>query len=76
MADSVAAGLLEEKDTETEDKEREKLKGKSKAQAEKNSGPSEVTETLGFYERNAGKRGKRSNLSGASPVGDFGQAAS
>ncbi|KAJ8271576.1 hypothetical protein COCON_G00104350 [Conger conger] len=63
MADSVAAGLGEEKDTETEDKEREKLTGKSKIKAEKNSSPSEVTETLGFYERNAGKKGKQSSLS-------------
>ncbi|XP_035275352.1 transmembrane anterior posterior transformation protein 1 homolog isoform X4 [Anguilla anguilla] len=63
MADSVAAGLGEEKDTETEDKEREKLTGSSKIKSEKNSSPSEVTETLGFYERNAGKKGKQSSLS-------------
>ncbi|KAJ8336335.1 hypothetical protein SKAU_G00396780 [Synaphobranchus kaupii] len=68
MADSVAAGLGEEKDTETEDKEREKLTGNRKTKSEKNSSPSEVTETLGFYERNAGKKGKQSSLSDLSLV--------
>ncbi|KAI1887301.1 hypothetical protein AGOR_G00188880 [Albula goreensis] len=68
MADSVAAGLGEEKDTETEDKEKEKLIGNSKAKSDKNSSTSEVTETLGFYERNAGKKDKQRSLSDLSLV--------
>ncbi|KAG7458736.1 hypothetical protein MATL_G00223790, partial [Megalops atlanticus] len=68
MADSVAAGLGEEKETENEDKEKEKLTGSSKTKSEKNSTASEVTETLGFYERNAGKKDKQRNLSDLSLV--------
>lgn len=64
MADSVAAGVGEEKETENEDKEREKRASNNTNQSEKSGGPSEVTETLGFYERNANKKDKRRNLSG------------
>ncbi|XP_030643839.1 transmembrane anterior posterior transformation protein 1 homolog [Chanos chanos] len=67
MADSVAAGL-DEKDTENEDKEREKRVPISTDKTEKNSGTSELTETLGFYERNARKRDRNRNLSDLSLV--------
>lgn len=60
MADSVAAGLGDEKETENEDKEREKLAFRPAAKSEINSGASELTETLGFYEKNAKSRDKRS----------------
>ncbi|KAK3507563.1 hypothetical protein QTP70_028473 [Hemibagrus guttatus] len=60
MADSVAAGLGDEKETENEDKEREKLAFRPTAKSEINSGASELTETLGFYEKNAKNRDKRS----------------
>ncbi|MBN3297002.1 TAPT1 protein, partial [Amia calva] len=63
MADTVAAGLGEEKETENEDKEREKQAGISKPKSEKSSSPSEVTETLGFYERKAVKQEKKRSLS-------------
>lgn len=60
MADSVATGLGDEKETENEDKEREKLAFRPTAKSEINSGASELTETLGFYEKNAKNRDKRS----------------
>ncbi|XP_017317197.1 transmembrane anterior posterior transformation protein 1 homolog [Ictalurus punctatus] len=60
MADSVAAGLGDENETENEDKEREKLAFRATAKAEINSGASELTETLGFYEKKAKKQDKRS----------------
>lgn len=60
MADSVAAGLGDEKETENEDKEREKLAFRAISKAEINSGASELTETLGFYEKKAKKPDKRS----------------
>ncbi|GAA6088065.1 transmembrane anterior posterior transformation protein 1 homolog isoform X1 [Tachysurus ichikawai] len=60
MADSVAAGLGDEKEPENEDKEREKLAFRPTSKAEINSGASELTETLGFYEKNAKSRDKRS----------------
>lgn len=63
MADSVAAGLGDENDTENEDKEREKqLISKTK----KHIGASDVTETLGFYERKAKCQERKSNVSGMS----------
>ncbi|KAL2097459.1 hypothetical protein ACEWY4_006666 [Coilia grayii] len=68
MADSVAAGIGEEKETENEDKEREKRASNNTKRSEKSSGPSEVTETLGFYERNANKKDRRRNLSDLSLV--------
>lgn len=64
MADSVAAGVGEEKETENEDKEREKRAFNNTNRSENSGGPSEVTETLGFYERNANKKDKKRNLSG------------
>ncbi|KAI7811304.1 transmembrane anterior posterior transformation protein 1 homolog [Triplophysa rosa] len=65
MADSVAAGLGDENDTENEDKEREKLlTNKTK----KHIGASEVTETLGFYERKAKCKERKSNVSDLSLV--------
>ncbi|XP_062376542.1 transmembrane anterior posterior transformation protein 1 homolog [Sardina pilchardus] len=68
MADSVAAGVGEEKETENEDKEREKRASNNTNRSEKSGGPSEVTETLGFYERNANKKDKKRNLSDLSLV--------
>ncbi|XP_048093667.1 transmembrane anterior posterior transformation protein 1 homolog isoform X2 [Alosa alosa] len=68
MADSVAAGVGEEKETENEDKEREKRAFNNTNRSEKSGGPSEVTETLGFYERNANKKDKKRNLSDLSLV--------
>ncbi|XP_063049071.1 transmembrane anterior posterior transformation protein 1 homolog [Engraulis encrasicolus] len=68
MADSVAAGVGEEKETENEDKEREKRASNNSRRSEKSSGPSEVTETLGFYERNVNKKDRRRNLSDLSLV--------
>lgn len=67
MADSVAAGLGDEKETENEDKEREKLAFRATTKADMNSSASELTETLGFYEKKAKKRDKRS-VSGKSPT--------
>ncbi|KAA0722366.1 Transmembrane anterior posterior transformation protein 1 -like protein [Triplophysa tibetana] len=65
MADSVAAGLGDENDTENEDKEREKLlPNKTK----KHIGPSEVTETLGFYDKKAKCKERKSNVSDLSLV--------
>ncbi|XP_028831326.1 transmembrane anterior posterior transformation protein 1 homolog isoform X1 [Denticeps clupeoides] len=63
MADSVAAGPGDEKETENEDKDREKGASNNTTRAEMSSGASEVTETLGFYERNASKKDKKRNLS-------------
>lgn len=64
MADSVASGFGEEKETENNDKEKEKPAANSKLRPEKHRSTLEVTETLGFYERNTGKRDKQRNLSG------------
>ncbi|XP_062865142.1 transmembrane anterior posterior transformation protein 1 homolog isoform X2 [Trichomycterus rosablanca] len=51
MADSVASGLGDEKETENDDKERQKWGSR---------GAEELTETLGFYERRAkGTESKR-----------------
>lgn len=63
MADSVAAGLGDENDTENEDKEREKL---LPSKAKIHIGPSEVTETLGFYDKKAKCKERKSNVSGKS----------
>ena len=60
MADSGASGLGEEKEKEKEDKEREKRAAKS----EKKRESSEVTETLGFFDKNGSRKGKKRNLSG------------
>ncbi|KAL4640358.1 hypothetical protein GN956_G12302 [Arapaima gigas] len=68
MADSVAAGLEEEKETENKDKEKEKVAVNSTLKSEKNSTTSEVTETLGFYERNAGRNDKQRSVSDLSLV--------
>ncbi|XP_059407826.1 transmembrane anterior posterior transformation protein 1 homolog [Carassius carassius] len=64
MADSVATGLADENETENEDKEREKrLFRKTKEQA-----ASDLTETLGFYERKAKYKERKSNVSDLSLV--------
>ncbi|XP_023655091.1 transmembrane anterior posterior transformation protein 1 homolog isoform X2 [Paramormyrops kingsleyae] len=68
MADSVASGFGEEKETENNDKEKEKPATNSKLRPEKHRSTLEVTETLGFYERNTGKRDKQRNLSDLSLV--------
>ncbi|XP_048852482.1 transmembrane anterior posterior transformation protein 1 homolog isoform X1 [Brienomyrus brachyistius] len=68
MADSVASGFGEEKETENNDKEKEKPAANSKLRPEKYKSTLEVTETLGFYERNTGKRDKQRNLSDLSLV--------
>ena len=60
MADSVASGLGEEKETEKEDKEREKHAAKS----EKRRESSEATEKLRFLDKNGRRKGKKRNLSG------------
>ncbi|XP_056594667.1 transmembrane anterior posterior transformation protein 1 homolog [Triplophysa dalaica] len=65
MADSVAAGLGDENDTENEDKEREKLLPKK---TKIHIGPSEVTETLGFYDKKAKCKERKSNVSDLSLV--------
>ncbi|XP_076846816.1 transmembrane anterior posterior transformation protein 1 homolog isoform X2 [Brachyhypopomus gauderio] len=63
MADTVATGLEDEKETENEDKEREKRPFHSTGRAEKSGGTSELTETLGFYERKAKKQDSKRSLS-------------
>uniref|UniRef100_A0A8C9TL49 Transmembrane anterior posterior transformation 1 n=1 Tax=Scleropages formosus TaxID=113540 RepID=A0A8C9TL49_SCLFO len=68
MADSVAAGLEEEKETENKDREKEKVAGSRVLKSDKNSSTSELTETLGFYERNAGKKDKQRSVSDLSLV--------
>ncbi|XP_071374083.1 transmembrane anterior posterior transformation protein 1 homolog [Centroberyx affinis] len=64
MADSLSAGLGEEKETEKEDKDRE---GKA-AKTEKNKEKDGVTETLGFNDKNGGSKGKKRSLSDLSLV--------
>ncbi|XP_065110819.1 transmembrane anterior posterior transformation protein 1 homolog [Paramisgurnus dabryanus] len=68
MADSVAAGLGDENDTENEDKEREKHLIGGVNKTKKHIGASDVTETLGFYERNAKSKERKSNVSDLSLV--------
>lgn len=66
MADSVAAGLGDENETENEDKEKEKRLFSGVKKAEKQAAASDVTETLGFYERKAKCKERKSNVSGKS----------
>ncbi|KAI2668582.1 hypothetical protein H4Q32_005330 [Labeo rohita] len=62
MADSVAAGLADENETENEDKEREKRLFSGVKKTEKQAAASDLTETLGFYERKAKCKERKSNL--------------
>ncbi len=48
MADSVAAGLADENETENEDKEREKRLFSGVKKTEKQAAASDLTETLDF----------------------------
>lgn len=66
MADSVAAGLADENETENEDKEREKRLFSGVKKTEKQAAASDLTETLGFYERKAKCKERKSNVSGKS----------
>lgn len=66
MADSVAAGLGDENETENEDKEKEKRLFSGVKKTEKQAAASDVTETLGFYERKAKCKERKSNVSGKS----------
>ncbi|XP_059409948.1 transmembrane anterior posterior transformation protein 1 homolog isoform X2 [Carassius carassius] len=68
MADSVKAGLADENDTENEDKEREKRLFSSVKKTEKQAAASDLTETLGFYERKAKCKERKSNVSDLSLV--------
>lgn len=65
MADSVATGLADENETENEDKEREKRLFSGVQKTEK-AAASDLTETLGFYERKAKCKERKSNVSGES----------
>lgn len=58
MAESLSAGLGEEK--EEKDKEKERWTAKS----EKDNNTDRLRETLGFSEKNGGNIGKKRNLSG------------
>ncbi|XP_029358290.1 transmembrane anterior posterior transformation protein 1 homolog [Echeneis naucrates] len=62
MADSLSAGLGEEK--EKEDRERDRKATKAERNKEKDG----VTEMLGFNDKNGGSRGKKRNLSDLSLV--------
>lgn len=62
MADSLSAGLGEEKEREKEGKERDKKAAKTEKNKEKDS----VTETLGFNDKTGSSKGKKRNLSGES----------
>ncbi|XP_022594078.1 transmembrane anterior posterior transformation protein 1 homolog [Seriola dumerili] len=64
MADSLSTGLGEEKEKEKEDRERDRKTAKT----EKNKEKDEVTETLGFNDKNGGSKGKKRNLSDLSLV--------
>lgn len=66
MADSVAAGLADENETENEDKEREKRLFSGVRKTEEQAAASDLTETLGFYERKAKCKERKSNVSGTS----------
>ncbi|KAK2908787.1 hypothetical protein QQF64_001270 [Cirrhinus molitorella] len=68
MADSVAAGLADENETENEDKEREKRLFGGVKKTEKQAAASDLTETLGFYERKAKCKERKSNVSDLSLV--------
>ncbi|XP_051558315.1 transmembrane anterior posterior transformation protein 1 homolog isoform X2 [Myxocyprinus asiaticus] len=63
MADSVAAGLGDENETENEDNEREKRLFSGVRKTGKHAGVSDVTESLGFYERKAKCKERKSNVS-------------
>ncbi|KAF4118831.1 transmembrane anterior posterior transformation protein 1 homolog [Onychostoma macrolepis] len=67
MADSVATGLADENETENEDKEREKRLFSGVQKTEK-AAASDLTETLGFYERKAKCKERKSNVSDLSLV--------
>lgn len=62
MADSLSTGLGEEKEKEKEDRERDRNAAKNEKNKEKDG----VTETLGFNDRNSGRKDKKRNLSGES----------
>ncbi|XP_016102749.1 transmembrane anterior posterior transformation protein 1 homolog [Sinocyclocheilus grahami] len=68
MADSVAAGLADENETEKEDKEREKRLFSGVRKTEEQAAASDLTETLGFYERKAKCKERKSNVSDPSLV--------
>uniref|UniRef100_A0A8C2CL59 Transmembrane anterior posterior transformation 1b n=1 Tax=Cyprinus carpio TaxID=7962 RepID=A0A8C2CL59_CYPCA len=68
MADSVAAGLADENETENEDKEREKRLFSGVRKTEEQAAASDLTETLGFYERKAKCKERKSNVSDLSLV--------
>ncbi|XP_067297817.1 transmembrane anterior posterior transformation protein 1 homolog [Pseudorasbora parva] len=68
MADSVAAGLGDENETEKEDNEKEKRLFSGVKKTEKQAAASDVTETLGFYERKAKCKERKSNVSDLSLV--------
>ncbi|XP_077060003.1 transmembrane anterior posterior transformation protein 1 homolog isoform X2 [Siphateles boraxobius] len=68
MADSVAAGLGDENETENEDKDKEKRLFSGVKKTEKQAAASDVTETLGFYERKAKCKERKSNVSDLSLV--------
>ncbi|XP_016320409.1 transmembrane anterior posterior transformation protein 1 homolog [Sinocyclocheilus anshuiensis] len=67
MADSVAAGLADENETENE-KEKEKRLFSGVKKTEKQAAASDLTETLGFYERKAKCKERKSNVSDLSLV--------
>ncbi|XP_043099631.1 transmembrane anterior posterior transformation protein 1 homolog isoform X2 [Puntigrus tetrazona] len=68
MADSVATGLADENETENEDNEREKRLFGGVKKTEKQAAASDLTETLGFYERKAKCKERKSNVSDLSLV--------
>uniref|UniRef100_A0A672MMD2 Transmembrane anterior posterior transformation protein 1 homolog n=1 Tax=Sinocyclocheilus grahami TaxID=75366 RepID=A0A672MMD2_SINGR len=68
MADSVAAGLADENETENEEKEKEKRLFSGVKRTEKQAAASDLTETLGFYERKAKCKERTSNVSDLSLV--------
>ncbi|XP_067258865.1 transmembrane anterior posterior transformation protein 1 homolog isoform X2 [Chanodichthys erythropterus] len=68
MADSVTAGLGDENETENEDNEKEKRLFSGVKKTEKQAAASDVTETLGFYERKAKCKERKSNVSDLSLV--------
>ncbi|XP_051994093.1 transmembrane anterior posterior transformation protein 1 homolog [Xyrauchen texanus] len=63
MADSVTAGLGDENETENEDNKGEKRLVSGISKTEKHAGASDVTETLGFYERKAKYKDRKSHVS-------------
>ncbi|XP_051559924.1 transmembrane anterior posterior transformation protein 1 homolog [Myxocyprinus asiaticus] len=63
MADSVAAGLGDENETENEDNKGEKRLSGGVSKTGKHAGASDATETLGFYERKAKYKDRKSHVS-------------